>query len=179
MNVRTWVGVVSVVGCVVMLSLTGVASPQGQSVECQSVGETQVCIEEFDVQKNTLLVGEETEFVLTLDNVGERNATTNVVMFHDQPGDLEPRVIDFGELRVGAGETRTVRQGLNASTVGTHRIQIEVLEADTLQSYHRSAPETLEIREELPAIDRATVAMTVLLLALAGLALLGYRELGE
>ncbi|MCU4717141.1 COG1361 family protein [Halapricum hydrolyticum] len=154
----------------------GTIAQPGQ--DCQPVDDRQVCIQDASAPDTLIINGDNEDLSITIENVGSTNSTAIVMLDVERPDNSTARY-QLEEPTLAPGETATVTQPLNATTEGTHLLQVAVVDDQSLQIYETKTL-SVEVRTE-PApglggpIDRVEIALAALIVALLGIAALAYR----
>lgn len=148
--------------------------------DCRAIDEKQVCVQDVSLSDDELVDGDRGEVSVTVENVGNETVAPAVVLNVVAP-DNETGVYQIGQPTVAPGGTAAVSQPLNASTVGTHGLRVQLVDGETRGVYDASEAVTLEVLDEAPRelggpIDRTEIALAALVLALVGMGALGYRR---
>lgn len=184
MTTRRALGFVLVVGLVAALVVSiGAAPGVAASEDCETDVDRTLCIEEFAVSDEELVVGDTTEFTATVTNPGAET-TTGVVLLYTAGPDNETNAYQLDRVTLEPNETRTISRAINASTPGTHTLQMTILDPATSQQLDASEPRSVEVYESTPArlggpIDRTEIALVALVGSILGMGAIGYRYLGN
>ena len=144
-------------------------------------GESELCIQAFDVADDSLVVEESTSFSVTVQNTGSETAT-GVVLLHTAGPDDETNAYQMNRLTLEPNASETLTRDINATTPGEHVLQISVIDPTTSERVAVSERRRVTIHAEPPArlggpIDRTELAVVALVGSLAGIGLLGSRQL--
>jgi hypothetical protein len=170
------------VAAVALLAVAPVGPAAAQD-DCRAVEDRQVCVQGVSLSDQVLADGQQGQITVTVENVGNATASPSVMLSVAESAN-ETGVYLIGQPTLAPGESTQLSQPLNATTVGTHAFQIQLLDPGTRVRFDTSEPVTLEVRDE-PApglggpIDRVELAVAGLAVALVGLAAVGYRAVGE
>ena len=105
-------------------------------VECNPIQETEICIQEVNLSKTTVDVGNRTEISLTVHNAGNRTGDTAILLGIRQPegGYDHYRVEEVHNL--GAGSTQTVSIPLPfGEPAGVHELNVMVFDQSEQHLY--------------------------------------------
>jgi hypothetical protein len=181
MALRTGATVVVVLALTAtVLGATLPASGATPSEECRAIDDRQVCVQDLSTPETLIVGGERKNVSVSIENVGNTSTESAVLLGIVDPNN-ETALFQLGRPTLAPGEARTIDQPLNASTPGTHSLQFVLVDAVTQQRFDTSEVVTIEVRTEPPAglggpLDRAEFALAALVLALAGLGALAYRQ---
>jgi len=171
-------------GVVVLLATVAVAGPtSAQSAEeCQEIEDRQVCIQDVSAPGSLVIGDEPGNLSVTVENMGSTNATSVVILYLERPNANESEQIELARPLLVGGESTTITQSLNASTEGTHRLQIGLIDEQTIERYDLSEVFTIEVRTEPEPglggpIDRTEIALAALVVSVLAIAGLGYYQL--
>jgi hypothetical protein len=171
----------------VLLALLGLAVAPGigatQASQCQPIEDRQVCITDFSLSDDQLVVGERGEFSVTLSNNGS-GSVTGTLFVHTAGPSNETSAYRLTGIQINQGEQRTITRGINATTPGVHGFRMTVVESGTGHVFDVSEIKTIEILEDHPKelggpIDRTELALGALVAAVLGMIALGYRQFGS
>ena len=161
---RRAVGGVVAVAVVVAVALTLAAGPAlGAERKCTAADGRKVCLDDVRLSADGLVRGETATLEATVRNAGDAPANVTVVLNTVGPNDTVD-TYTLGRTRLAPGETRTVSQSLDASTPGTHGVQLLVVDADGSHRYDASAVRTIVVAERGlgGALDRSEYALGAL-----------------
>lgn len=181
MNVRRAVGIFLLTFLIIGAgSVAFAGGGAGQSTQCQPINDRHLCIDDVTVGDERLVLGEQTEFSVTVRNEGNSSATGRLLLDTASPGN-ETNTYEVGDLTLSPGESRTVSRTINASTPGTHGIRLWLIDPSTQHLFDTSEIKYIEVLEEPPAelggpIDRTEIALGALVVAVLSMILLGYRQ---
>lgn len=136
-----------------------------------------VCLGDVTLSTDRLVAGETATLDATVHNAGDDAANVTVVLNTAGPDDAT----DSYTLRrtsLGPGETATLSQSLDASTPGTHGLQLVVYDGSLSRQYDTSTARTLtvEARGLGGSLDRSEYALGALVGSLAVVGGIGYRR---
>lgn len=151
-----------------------------QTSQCQPIEDRQVCITDFSLAEDRLLVGDQGEFSVTLENNGSEPVTGALVL-HTAGPENNTSAYQLTDIELDAGDSQTITRKINATTPGVHGFQMTVVESETRHVFAVSEIKTIEILEEHPTelggpIDRTEIALGALIAALLGMIFMGYRQ---
>lgn len=184
MGLRTSVVVGLVLALTATVSFAAVAPAGGATTgaDCQTIDDQKVCIQDVSTPETLIIGGENGTVSVTIENVGQEEVSPLVVLNTVDP-DNETSTFQIGQPTLAPGESTTVTQPLNATTPGTHGVQVVLADSATGQRYDISEAAVIEVREE-PApglggpIDRTEIALVALLGVILGMAVPGLRLRG-
>ena len=181
MNVRRIAGFsLLIISLLVAGSLVFAGGGAAQTTQCQPIEERQLCFSEFTVSEETLVLGDDAEFSVTIENNGNASATGAVNLYTASP-DNETNVYRVKKVTLEPGETETISRDINASTPGIHGLRFSLVETSTLHLFDTTEIETIEILEEHPKelggpIDRTEIALVALIGSVLCMLGFGYRQ---
>jgi hypothetical protein len=184
MTRRRWVGIplccLAVVAAVV--GVTAVTGATGATERCQATGEQKACLTDVRVSDDTLVVNQTGTVEVTVENQGDKLVAPRVTMNTAGP-DNTTSIALIGQPELQPGETATVTQSLAGETPGQHGVQVIVTTPDGTHQFDISAIQFVQVTAEPPAelggrIDRTEISLAVLLVALVGASVAGYRYFG-
>lgn len=160
-----------------ILGVAGAGASQANS--CQPNGDRQLCISDFTVSNDQIVVGERSEFTITVRNNGSAPAT-GLLLLHTASPDNVTNVYRFEQFTLEPGEEHTVTRAINATTPGTHGLRLTLSEPSTEHVFDVSTIKTVEVLADHPnqlggPIDRTEIALGALVVSLIGILGLGYR----
>ncbi|UIP00880.1 hypothetical protein Hbl1158_05855 [Halobaculum sp. CBA1158] len=171
-----------IIGAVVLFVAALLVGPAvgaagAQSGSCEADGAAQLCLTEASLGSDELTAGESTTLTATVENVGDERATAVVVLNVAGP-DNETDSLEIRRESIPPGETLTVTKTVDASTPGTHAMQVLVYNDDLAHRYDASEPWTVEVNEQGlgGGIDTPEYALAALIGSLAVLGGLVYRQ---
>ncbi|MFC7068041.1 hypothetical protein [Halobaculum lipolyticum] len=164
-----WGAVVLFVAALLITPAVGAVG--AQSGACQADGARKLCLVDAGVETDSIVAGQSTELSATVENVGEERATALVLLNVASPSD-ETNSYELRSRSLAPGETLTVTQEVDASTVGTHAMQVIVYSDGYEHRYDASEPMsvTVEAKGLGGPIDAPDYALGALVgsLAVAG-----------
>ncbi|WP_435063128.1 CARDB domain-containing protein [Halobaculum sp. EA56] len=154
-----------------------VGAAGAQSASCEANGARKVCLSDVTLGSETMSAGESTELSLTVENVGEERATAVVVLNVASP-DNETNSYELRKRSLEPGETLTVTQSVDASTPGTHAMQVLVYDGDLAHRYDASEPMSVTVKRQGLGgpVDTPEFALAALVGSLAVVGVLAYRR---
>ena len=171
-----------VLGAVVLFiaaSLVGpaVGAAGATQASCQANGAQQLCLTDVSLDKTTMAAGESAHLSVTVENVGDARATGVVVLNVASPNN-ETDSYELRSRSLDTGETYTFTQSVDASTPGTHAMQVIVYSDGFSHRYDASEPMTVTVeRQGLGgAIDAPEYALAALVVAVGVVAGMVYRR---
>jgi hypothetical protein len=145
-----------------------------QTTECKPLNGTQVCIEETSVTDDTLEDGQQGELTVTVQNVGEGNASVQILLNTVDP-DNETQSFILDERTLEPNESVTITKKLGAQTPGTHGLQVRLSQRNGSFVYDASKIVTVQVVEDRTRLGGELDAPEFALIALIGsLAAMGY-----
>ncbi|MDR5656847.1 hypothetical protein RH831_06600 [Halodesulfurarchaeum sp. HSR-GB] len=163
------------------LAASGPLLPTGANAQadCDPIEDRSLCIEAVELSEESLVLGEQGEFTVTVRNTGE-TVTSGTVVLHTASPENETESYEVETVSIDPGQEASVSRAINASTVGTHGLRFTVLDAETREPADVSDVHTIEVLESHPAelggpIDRTELALVAFLGAILSLVGLGYR----
>ena len=132
-----WGLVALFVGALLVGPAVGAAG--AQSGECTADGARKLCVTDAGVDADSIVTGQSTELSATVENVGDERATAVVLLNVASPDD-ETNSYELRKRSLSPGETLTVTQSVDASTVGTHAMQVIVYSDGYGHRYDASEP---------------------------------------
>jgi len=182
MTRRRWVWgllcCLAVVGAVAGVT-TSVA---GTTERCQADGDQKVCLTDVQISEETLVVNQTGTVEVTLENQGDQLVAPRVTMNTAGP-DNTTTVVPIGQPELQPGETTTVTQPVAGETPGQHGVQVLVTSPDGSHRFDISAIQFLQVTADPPTelggrIDVTEISLGVLVVALLGALVAGYRYFG-
>ncbi|ESP88353.1 hypothetical protein [Candidatus Halobonum tyrrellensis] len=167
-----------VAAAAVVWTLVFVAGPAlAADAGCTATDGEPVCLDGVSVSDERLAKGESATLEATVRNAGETPANATVVLNTAGPDNVT-RSFTLGRVRLAPGETRTVTQPIDASTPGSHGLQLLVFDGSGARTYDSSAVLTVAVTERGlgGALDRSEYALGALVGAVAVVGGLGYRR---
>ncbi|MFC7098180.1 CARDB domain-containing protein [Halobaculum marinum] len=136
-------------GLVVLFTAALIVGPAvgaagAQSSSCAANGAQQVCLVDAGVDADTIVTGQSTELSVTVENVGDERATAVVVLNVASP-DNETDSYELRTRSLAPGETLTVTQSIDATTIGTHALQTIVYSDGYGHRYDATEPMTVTV----------------------------------
>ena len=184
MTRRRWVGVFLCCLAVVTAAagVTAVAGVAGATERCQANGAQKVCLTGVQVSDDTLVVNQTGRVEVTLENQGDQLVAPRVTMNTAGPNNTTS-VIPIGQPELQPGETTTVTQPVAGETPGQHGVQVIVTSPDGSHRFDISAIQFVQVTAEPPTelggrIDQTEISLAVLIAALFGASVAGYRYFG-
>ena len=166
----------------VVAGVTAVAGATSTTERCQANGDQKVCLTDVQVSDDTLVVNQTGTVEVTLENQGDQPVAPRVTMNTAGPNNTTS-VVPIGQPELQPGETTTVTQSVAGETPGQHGVQVIVTSPDGSHRFDISAIQFVQVTAEPPTelggrIDRTEVSLAVLILALVGASVAGYRYFG-
>ena len=148
-------------------------------VACTADGERKLCLADVSVSTDRMTAGESATLTVTVGNVGEVAANGTVVLKVAGPVNGTDTYA-LSEDRLAPGEEIEVTQRLDASTPGTHGLQVVLNDGAMTHRYDASEIRTLEVEERSAGfggpIDAPEYALLALLGSLSVLGAVVYRN---
>ncbi|QLG26265.1 hypothetical protein HUG10_01340 [Halorarum halophilum] len=146
---------------------------------CSANGERKLCLEDVSVSTERIVVGESATLSVTVRNAGDVAANGTVVLKVAGPVNGTDTYA-LSEDRLEPGEEVEVTQRLDASTPGTHGLQVVLNDGAMTHRYDASEVRTLEVEERSAGlggpIDAPEYALLALLGSLSVLGVVVYRN---
>jgi hypothetical protein len=166
----------------VVAGVTAVAGATGTTERCQANGDQKVCLTDVQVSDDTLVVNQTGTVEVTLENQGDQLVAPRVTMNTAGPNNTTS-VVPIGQPELQPGETATVTQSVAGETPGQHGVQVIVTSPDGSHRFDISAIQFVQVTAEPPTelggrIDRTEISLAVLIAALLGASVAGYRYFG-
>lgn len=178
MTRRLWVAV-----CLCCLvGLVALAPAAGATERCRAVSDQKVCLTDVSITTDELVVNQTATVKVTVENRGDQVVTPRVTMNTAGPNNTTS-IVPIGRPELQPGESTTLTQTVSGETPGTHGVQVLVVTADGTHRFDISAIQYVEVLAEPPAelggpIDQTELSLGVLLIALVGAGVTGYRYFG-
>lgn len=131
---------------VVLTFVLAAGSALGAERECTAADGRTVCLEDVRLSADRLVRGETATLEATVRNAGDAPANATVVLNTVDPNDTVDSYT-LGRVSLAPGESRTVRQPLDASTPGTHGVQLLVVDGNGSHRYDASTVRTIAVAE--------------------------------
>ena len=181
MRIPTWAIVGFVGGLLVLGGLfTGAGIGAAQSTQCQPIEDRQVCITDFSISDDQLVLGERGQFSVTLTNNGT-GSVAGTFFLHTAGPTNNSSAYQLKGIEIDEGESTTITREINASTPGIHGFRITFVETETGHVFDVSEIKTIEVLKAHPKelggpIDRTEIALGALFAAVLGMVFMGYRQ---
>lgn len=141
----------------------GVAGAQPS--DCQPIEDRQVCITDFSLSDDQLVIDEQGQFSVTLTNNGTETVSGTLLLHIAGPAN-NTTAYQLTDIEIGDGEQETISREINASTPGVHGVRVTFVETETRHVFDLSEIKTVEVLEhpnELGGpIDRTEIALGAL-----------------
>lgn len=175
---RLWV----VVCLCCLVGLAALAPAVGATDRCRAAGGQKVCLTDVSVTTDELVVNQTATVRATVENQGEQVVTPRVTMNTAGPNNTTS-IVPIGRPELQPGESTTITQPISGETPGTHGVQVLVVTADGTHQFDISSIQYVDVLAEPPTelggrIDRTELSLGVLLIALVGAGVTGYRYFG-
>ena len=145
---------------------------------CAADGERKLCLADVSTSTDRIVMGESATLTVTVKNEGDVAANGTVVLKVAGPNGTNTYVLQ--EVRLEPGEETEISQRLDASTPGTHGLQIVVNDGAMSHRYDASEVITLEVVEESTVLggdlDAPDIALVALVGALSVIGVITYRN---
>lgn len=176
MGVRS--GTVAVLIVLLTAALAAGSVAGADAAACTADGERKLCLTDVTVSTDRMAVGESATLDITVRNDGEAAANATVVLNTLDPNNVTESYT-LREGRLEPGEELTVSQPLDASTPGTHGLQVLVFDGAIEHRYDASEVKTLHVEEQSTRLggqfDTPDIALVALIGSLAVLGGMVYR----
>ena len=177
MGARSGTLAVLVVFLAATLAAGSVAGADGAA--CTADGERKLCLADVSVSTERLAPGESATLTVTVRNEGEVAANGSVVLKVASPAN-ETNAYTIHEGRLDPGEEMEVTQQLDASTPGTHGLQVVVNDPAMTHQYDASEVVTLQVESQSGYlggdVDASDVALVGLVGSLSVVGVIVYRN---
>ncbi|QLG63160.1 CARDB domain-containing protein [Halorarum salinum] len=153
-------------------------SVAGTGTTCAADGDRKLCLADVHLSTDRIAAGDSATLEITVGNEGDAAANASVVMNTVDPENVTESYT-LREERLEPGEELTVSQRLDASTVGTHGLQVLVFDGAIDHRYDASEVRILEVEPRSDglggSVDRAEYALVALLGSLGVAGVIVYR----
>jgi CARDB. len=175
---------VALVCCLaVVASVAGVAATAAGTTErCQANGAQKVCLTDVTISDDTLVVNQTGTVEVTVENQGDQFVSPRVTMNTAGPNNTTS-VVPVGQPELQPGETTTVTQPIAGDTPGQHGVQVILTAPDGTHRFDISTVQLVQVTADPPTelggrIDATEISLGVLVVALLGAFVAGYRYFG-
>lgn len=170
-------GALAAVAAALAATLVLGAVPVAGEPACTASNGQSVCLDWIEVSDDRLAAGESATLEATVRNADDEPANATVVLNTAGPDNVT-NSYTLGRVRLAPGETHTISQSLDASTPGTHGLQVLVFDGDLSRRHDASTVRTLVVtRGGLGgAVDRDEYALAALVGSVGVAAGLVYRR---
>ena len=178
MTRRLWV----VVCLCCLVGVVALAPTAGATERCQAAGGQKVCLTDVTVTTDELVVNQTATVEVTVENQGDQVVTPRVTMNTAGPNNTTT-IVPIGRPQLQPGESTTVTKPISGENPGLHGVQVLVVSPDGTHRFDISEVRYVDVLAEPPTelggrIDRTELSLGVLLLALVGAGVTGYRYFG-